>query len=102
MILEAWNDTVKHAHAQTIATTIRQHSEVLTATAVDDGSGFDSSASHPGHLGLRTMRERALMMGAELDISSSDIGTTVQITLPCPSPATGGGAVPDITERQST
>jgi len=36
----------------------------------DDGTGLDLSGSFPGHLGLRSMRERAAQIGGTLEIES--------------------------------
>jgi signal transduction histidine kinase len=44
----------------------------------DDGVGFDPRQLAPGHLGLRTMRERAQAVGAELQLTSAPgQGTTL-------------------------
>ena len=53
----------------------------------DNGRGFDpgqlSPADHPGHFGLRQMRERILALGGTLDIRSAiGQGTELVITLP--------------------
>jgi signal transduction histidine kinase len=49
----------------------------------DDGSGFDPTKVPGGHLGLRIMRERAEVIGAELEIESApDEGTVVTVTVP--------------------
>ena len=49
----------------------------------DDGAGFDPGAVGPGHLGLRTMAERAAVIGAGLELTSSPgAGTRVQLILP--------------------
>ena len=49
----------------------------------DEGTGFDPNESYPGHLGLRTMRERAEMIGAELEIVSAvGRGTRVRVRVP--------------------
>jgi hypothetical protein len=37
----------------------------------DDGVGFDPEGPLPGHLGLSSMRERALAVGGSLEVSSS-------------------------------
>jgi signal transduction histidine kinase len=102
LILEMWNNTIKHASAQTIRTTISRDCGFLTATAVDDGCGFDTSTMRPGHLGLRMMRERTEAIGAALEILSGGGGTTVRISFPHPSPeATADLAVPDTLDRES-
>jgi signal transduction histidine kinase len=49
---------------------------------VDDGSGFDIAAEHPGHFGLDNMKQRAAAIGAQLSIQSSPgEGTEVLLTL---------------------
>jgi signal transduction histidine kinase len=37
----------------------------------DDGVGFDPAGSFPGHLGLRSMRERASRLGASIEVESA-------------------------------
>jgi len=49
----------------------------------DDGRGFDAGKSFPGHLGLRSMRERAASVGGVILISSAPgQGTEVTIRVP--------------------
>ncbi|MBV9241120.1 MAG: sensor histidine kinase, partial [Acidobacteria bacterium] len=53
----------------------------------DDGRGFDTSTvSHPKEsgsgLGLIGMKERAALVGGELDIESSKNGTTIYVRVP--------------------
>ena len=49
----------------------------------DDGAGFDPSAEFPGHLGMRSMRERAKRLGGALQIESAPArGTRVRVTVP--------------------
>jgi ligand-binding sensor domain-containing protein/signal transduction histidine kinase len=64
----------------------------LILRVIDDGRGFDPAlltAGRPGHFGLRGMRERADLLGAELLVSSSSLGTEITVTLRKPV-ATGG------------
>jgi len=37
----------------------------------DDGGGFDPAGSFPGHLGLKSMRERVARLGGTLQIESA-------------------------------
>ena len=47
-----------------------------------------SVESHPGHLGLGTMRERAEAIGAELSLGAAgDVGTMVSVALDAPAAA---------------
>ena len=56
--------------------------ERVELRVVDDGVGFDTSREHPGHLGLRTMKERAETIGATLQVTSATgQGTTVRVVI---------------------
>jgi len=59
----------------------------------DDGVGFSGGAFEvsPGHLGLASMRERAMLAGGWLRIeASSGGGTTIQAWIPrTPEPSAG-------------
>jgi signal transduction histidine kinase len=43
----------------------------------DDGIGFDANGAYPGHLGLRSMRERAEGAGGTLKVAGRPGGGTV-------------------------
>lgn len=48
----------------------------------DDGCGFDTAGPHPGHFGLRGMREQAALIGAAIGIESdAGRGSRVRVTL---------------------
>jgi signal transduction histidine kinase len=81
---EALHNTVKHAHAQTVDLRMSWSAEGIELEISDDGAGFDPSNSFPGHLGLRTMRERAIRLGGTLQIESApDEGTRLRVHVPC-------------------
>jgi signal transduction histidine kinase len=83
LVLEAWHNTVKHAGAAAIATATASDGAAVTVRVTDDGHGFDPAAVPPGHLGLRTMRERAAAAGATLDVvSAPGQGATIALRLP--------------------
>ena len=49
----------------------------------DNGLGFNPNTPFPGHLGLRSMHERALSVGGTLNINSEiDYGTEVEVLIP--------------------
>jgi signal transduction histidine kinase len=50
----------------------------------DDGGGFHTHVLHPaGHNGLKSMEERASLLGGTLGVSSTPgKGTTVQVIIP--------------------
>lgn len=85
LVLEAVNNAVKHAEASRIdvALVVAEADGSLRISIHDDGQGFDTGQPHPGHLGLRTMAERAESLGAALTIASEPgVGTTVSLTVP--------------------
>jgi signal transduction histidine kinase len=67
---ETLHNTTKHAHAQRVTLSLRQNAEGIVLDVTDDGVGFDPAGLFPGHLGLRSMRERAARHGATIDIVS--------------------------------
>jgi signal transduction histidine kinase len=49
----------------------------------DDGQGFDPGGEFPGHLGLRSMRERVERLGGAFEIESApDRGTRLDAQIP--------------------
>jgi signal transduction histidine kinase len=55
----------------------------LNLEVSDDGTGFDAKGDFPGHLGLRSMRERASQLGGALRVESApDDGTRVYTCIP--------------------
>jgi PAS domain S-box-containing protein len=64
-----WN-TVKHAHAQHVDVRLEAHENSVDLEIADDGVGFDPKGSFPGHLGLRSMQERAIGAGGSLEVVS--------------------------------
>ena len=82
---EALHNIIKHANATTIDLTLETAPDAVTLTVADDGAGFDTSASFPGHLGLRSMRERMARLGGDLTITSTPgQGATIRATLSIP------------------
>jgi signal transduction histidine kinase len=84
---EAANNTVKHARATTISLCLGFDGNTLRLDLRDDGAGFEIGEAHPGHMGLRTMAERAERLGGSLDvISAPGEGTRVSARLPAKCP----------------
>ncbi len=69
--LEAMHNTVKHAHAGQVMLRLEQTGDEVVLEVQDDGAGFDTGASFPGHLGLHTMQERVSNLGGMLQIQSA-------------------------------
>jgi signal transduction histidine kinase len=82
---QALNNVAKHAHAEAVVITLEASVGELVLRVRDDGRGFDAAKSFPGHLGLRSMRERAAAVGGAIVISSAPgQGTEVTIRIPRP------------------
>jgi signal transduction histidine kinase len=79
---EALHNTVKHARATTVMVSLENGPEELALDIGDDGSGFDPDEPFPGHLGLQTMRERAVALGGSVQVESGAGGTRVHARLP--------------------
>jgi PAS domain S-box-containing protein len=68
---EALHNTTKHAQARSVTVLLRQEPDGIVLVVADDGVGFDPAGSFPGHLGLRSMRERASRLGASIEVESA-------------------------------
>ncbi len=80
---EALHNIVKHARATTATVEAGSVDGVTTLRIVDDGVGFDPGGSFPGHLGLKSMAERAEKLGGTFAIESAPgAGTTIQVSIP--------------------
>ena len=80
---EALHNVAKHARAQSVDLTLEMHSGDLVLRVSDNGKGFDPTGSFPGHLGLRSMRERVGAVGGSLEIDSAPgKGTRICVRVP--------------------
>jgi two-component system sensor histidine kinase UhpB len=76
---EAITNAARHSEANRIAVSLRRADDRVTLEVTDDGRGFAFEQSERG-LGIGGMRERALLVGAELTIESRPgQGTTVRL-----------------------
>ena len=84
IVQEALTNVVKHARAARVSLVAERRAHDLRVIVEDDGQGFDvRSTNDARRLGLRGMRERAALVGGELQIESTPgRGTTVFLTVP--------------------
>lgn len=87
---EALNNAAQHARPKQVQLTLSDNHSRVNLAVQDDGAGFDPDAQYPGHLGLRSMRERATRIGAELTINGGPAGTVVRLSYPLPPDAQAG------------
>jgi GAF domain-containing protein len=77
---EALNNINKHAEARKAEIRYRRRGSRVDMRISDDGRGFDTSVTPPGHLGLSIMRERARAIGAQLKLESRPgAGTRIDV-----------------------
>lgn len=80
---EALNNVIKHARADSVDVVLERNSENVSLIIEDHGVGFDLSDSAGAGLGIVGMRERASLVGADLQIESAPgRGTTVFVRAP--------------------
>ncbi|OYO25735.1 cache domain-containing protein [Janthinobacterium sp. PC23-8] len=82
---EALTNSERHAHASTVAVSLREAQGAVELRIEDNGGGFDADgiALHPQRgIGLRNMTERMEAIGGSLHIASSASGTVVLARLP--------------------
>jgi PAS domain S-box-containing protein len=80
---EAFHNTVKHARASNVKLKMKCDSERIGLEISDDGAGFDARGDFPGHLGLRSMRERASRLGGTLEVDTAPgRGTRIRAQIP--------------------
>ncbi|MCV2463002.1 HAMP domain-containing sensor histidine kinase [Streptomyces sp. ICN988] len=79
---ESLTNAARHADAERLEVGLARADGAVTLTVADDGRGIE--AAHEG-AGIRGMRERALLIGAALDITSAPgAGTRIRLTAPLP------------------
>jgi signal transduction histidine kinase len=85
---EAVVNAGRHAGADAISLTMRAVDSGVELRVTDNGHGFGDvdplGPSEPGHLGLAMMRERAELIGGQLDIDTSERGSRVLVRAPLP------------------
>jgi len=84
---EALNNVLKHARAAHVDIALERHADHVSLIIEDDGVGFDAAKAaddaHGGGVGLVGMRERAALIGADLQIeSTAGHGTTIFVRVP--------------------
>ena len=81
-VQEVLNNVIKHAAARCIRVAARVDGGDIEVSVVDDGKGFDISATSSGR-GMRSLRQRAAALGGSVQIESEPrCGTRVVLRLP--------------------
>jgi PAS domain S-box-containing protein len=83
---EALHNITKHASAQRVEISLRTDEDMLLLTVCDNGCGFvlDADVVNGPSLGLKSMRERAELLGGCFDIQTAPgAGTRISVSWPC-------------------
>ncbi|MET9773669.1 sensor histidine kinase [Streptomyces sp. NPDC006367] len=82
---ESLTNAARHADAERLEVSLDHADGAVVLTITDDGRGIEAAREGAG---IRGMRERALLIGAALDITSAPgAGTRIRLTAPVPAPA---------------
>ncbi len=87
VIGEGLTNIARHARARHVWITASRTNELVHLELRDNGAGFDLAThmSQPGHYGLLGLRERARLLGGELNIQSTPgAGTRIGFSFPLP------------------
>jgi len=79
LVTEALNNSLKYSRARHITVTFTHAEKQLEVNIVDDGVGFDPEQIRAGGFGMRSMRERAELLGGTLWVISA-VGSGVQVS----------------------
>jgi two-component system sensor histidine kinase UhpB len=81
VVQEGLSNVAQHAAARRVRVEVERHDEGTVVRVADDGGGFTNGEAKAG-LGLTGMRERAVLAGGRLDVSSAPgAGTTIELRL---------------------
>lgn len=84
IVKEALTNIRKHASADSVSIDVAVEDRELRIEVSDDGAGLEGSTNPgAGHVGFRTMRERAADVGGDVRITDDD-GVVVNVRLPLP------------------
>ena len=80
---ESLTNAARHSGARLVVLSLERAGDAVQLRVRDDGRGFDASAEAAEGAGIRGMRERALLIGADLVLGPAHGGgTEVRLTVP--------------------
>jgi len=87
VVQESLTNIVRHSESERVSIRIAREADAITMKIEDDGKGISAEKlaavqSGESGFGVRAMRERLRPFGGELQITSSDAGTQVLVTIP--------------------
>jgi signal transduction histidine kinase len=84
IVQEGLRNVAKHSHALSAEVTLFAKAGIISLTISDNGIGFDPAGVFLTEgIGVRSMRERALMLGGTFEVRSRLMqGTQISVTVP--------------------
>jgi two-component system NarL family sensor kinase len=83
---ETFINVIKHAQAQHIWIDLELHDGLALLRVADDGVGISEATmvqkAQEGHIGLASIRAKALASGGQFDVRSTSPGTEITISIP--------------------
>jgi signal transduction histidine kinase len=82
---EGLSNIISHSGAQTVAMSLKSQGDMLVLTLQDDGVGFSTTAAAgagskpPEGIGLRSLAEQAVAIGAKIDTESGPTGSRLTL-----------------------
>jgi signal transduction histidine kinase len=105
IVQEGMNNSLRHAGATAGTLTVRHEDGFLQVTVSDNGKGFDVAATEgngDGGFGLRSMRQRAGLLSASLEILSiPGQGTRIQLDVPVSNAHPDSAGTADVSNAHS-
>ena len=94
IVQESLTNVVRHAHASKVDITLKRNDAKYLLEVRDNGNGFEPAVRKEKSFGLLGIRERALALGGQVDISSVlGQGTSIRVSIPIHSAVVGADAV---------
>ncbi|ADZ90358.1 PAS domain S-box protein [Marinomonas mediterranea] len=83
IVQESLTNIIKHADANSIEIHLKKQGKYLTLSIHDNGKGFDTTKQRKDTFGLMGIKERAIMINAELLLNSQKgKGTQIELNIP--------------------
>ena len=87
---ETLTNVIKHARAHRVWIDLERHDGLGSLRVADDGVGITEGVmaqrAQEGHIGLASMRAKALAAGGQCDVRATSPGTEITISIPLQTP----------------
>jgi two-component system, NarL family, sensor kinase len=97
---ETLTNVIKHARAQHIWVDLESHDGLASLRVADDGVGTSEATvmrkAQEGHIGLASIRAKAMALGGQFDVRSTSPGTEITIAIPLRDPMAGEESHPNV------